>query len=144
MSRLPLDPLPDEDVRTLVGVLLPKPISARAVRGVMERAEGNAFFAEELVAAAGSAGASSSLPDSLAELLLVRLDGSEPEARSVVRAAAVAGRRVAHSLLAAVVDTDGDTPDRGLRAAVRSDVLIAVPGTVRLRIPARAARRGCL
>ena len=95
VSRLHLDPLPDEDVRTLVGVLLPKPISARAVRGIVERAEGNAFFAEELVAAAGSAGASSSLPDSLAELLLVRLDQLEPEARSVVRAAAVAGRRVA-------------------------------------------------
>jgi DNA-binding CsgD family transcriptional regulator/tetratricopeptide (TPR) repeat protein len=126
VSRLHLDPLPDEDVRTLVGVLLPKPISARAVRGIVERAEGNAFFAEELVAAAGSAGASSSLPDSLAELLLVRLDQLDPEARSVVRAAAVAGRRVAHSLLAAVVDTDSDTLDRGLRAAVESNVLIAV------------------
>ncbi len=126
VSRLHLAPLSDDDVRALVGVLLPEPISAPSVRGIVERAEGNAFFAEELVAAAGSSGVTSSLPDSLTELLLVRLDQLDSEARSVVRAAAVAGRRVAHSLLAAVVDRDGAVLDRGLRSAVESNVLVAV------------------
>ena len=47
-------PLPDADVRALVGVLHPAPLRESDVRGIVERAEGNAFFTEELVAAAAS------------------------------------------------------------------------------------------
>ena len=49
VSRVELGRLPDDDVRALVGSLHPGPMSERALRGIVERAEGNAFFTEELV-----------------------------------------------------------------------------------------------
>ena len=63
----------------------------------MRRAEGNAFFVEELVGAAVQPG--SWVPDDLADVLLVRLDRLDDAARQVVRVASVAGRKVAHDLL---------------------------------------------
>ena len=86
------------------------PLVARAAPGrrcpsatcarIVERAEGNAFFTEELVGRRPT-GASRSLPDDLADLLLVRLDQLDDAARQAVRAAVGAGRRVPHELLAA-------------------------------------------
>ena len=102
VHRVQLDPLADVDVRRLVRALLPGPLSESDLHAIVRRAEGNAFFAEELVSAAqGARGAG--LPDDLADLLLVRLDRLDDGARAVVRAAACSGRRVSHPLLAAVV-----------------------------------------
>jgi DNA-binding CsgD family transcriptional regulator len=129
-SRLPtvtwlqLQPLPDADVRTLVHSLHTTPIPERDLQTIVARAEGNAFFTEELVAAT-ELGAKS-LPTNLADLLLVRLDQLDEDTRTVVRAASVAGRRVSHELLAHVVDIDAGALDRALRAAVERNVLVAV------------------
>ena len=93
--------LSDADVRTLVQALHPAPLRrARRSTRIVERAEGNAFFTEELVGRR-RASAAGSLPDDLADLLLVRLDQLDDAARQIVRAASVAGRRVSHELLAA-------------------------------------------
>ncbi len=89
------------------------------------RAEGNAFFAEELVSATqGAHGAG--LPDDLADLLLVRLDRLDDDARAVVRAAACSGRRVSHPLLAAVVGQPDEVLEAALRAAVEQNILVRV------------------
>ena len=85
----------------------PRPGGALAgaeVEDIVDRAEGNAFFVEELVGAASSPGRW--VPDDLADVLLVRLDRVDDAARQVVRAASVAGRRVAHELLAAASGLD--------------------------------------
>ena len=92
----------------------------------MARAEGNAFFVEELVGASRNNPAPGGLPDDLADLLLVRLDRLDDAGRQVVRAASCAGRRVTHALLAAVVDLSDDELDAALRAAVESHVLVQV------------------
>ena len=99
VTRLQLRPLDDADVRELVRVLHPAPLPESELRRIVERSEGNAFFTEELVAAAELG--SRLLPTDLADLLLVRLDQLDDATRLVVRAAAVAGRRVPHELLAA-------------------------------------------
>ncbi len=127
VHRLQLDPLPDPDVRALVAALtssLVGPLTDGEVQAIVARAEGNAFFAEELVGAAtgGSAGPGG-LPEDLADLLLVRLDRLDDAAREVVRAAACSGRRVSHAMLAAVVGLDDDELDRALRGAVEQNVL---------------------
>ena len=127
VQRVQLDPLPDSDVRRLVRALLPGPLSESDLQAIVSRAEGNAFFAEELVSAAeGAHGAG--LPEDLADLLLVRLDRLDDEARAVVRAASCAGRRVGHPLLAAVVGQPDDVLDRSLRTAVEQNILIRVGG----------------
>jgi DNA-binding CsgD family transcriptional regulator len=128
VSRLELGRLPDEDVRTLVRTLHPLPMPERAVRGIVERAEGNAFFTEELVAAAESG--TGVLPVALADLLLVRLDRLDDDARQVVRAAAVSGRRVSHEVLALVVDLEPSALDAAIRSAVERNVLVPTPGDV--------------
>ncbi|GAA3677939.1 helix-turn-helix transcriptional regulator [Nocardioides ginsengisoli] len=121
VARLPLAPLTEPDVRALVRELAPTGLDARDVARIVERAEGNAFFVEELVAS----GHCRDLPDDLADLLLVRLDGLSDAARHVVRVASVAGRRVTHDLLAATADLTADQLDDGVRQAVEMNVLEA-------------------
>ncbi|MDQ3628748.1 MAG: AAA family ATPase [Actinomycetota bacterium] len=124
VRRIVLAPLPDSDVRHLVRSLHPGSLRESDLHLLVERAEGNAFFAEELVAAAGlGCGA---VPDDLADLLLLRLDQLEESARLVVRVASVAGRRVAHELLARVVGLDAAMLEQALRAAVERNVLVPV------------------
>ncbi|MDH2413222.1 LuxR family transcriptional regulator [Nocardioides sp. CER19] len=125
VGRVVLDPLGDDQVRALVAFLDP------AVRGadredIVARAEGNAFFVEELVGAAGGPG--HWIPDELADVLLVRLDRLDETTRTVVRTASVAGRRVGHELLAAVVGLEAPALDEALRHAVESHVLVAGEG----------------
>lgn len=123
-ARCTLEPLPDTAVRTLVRALVRGPLPESQMHTIVERAEGNAFFAEELVAATRSG--RGRLPDDLASLLLVHLDQLEGPARDVARAAACAGRRVSHALLSEVVDLDPSTLDTALRAAVDAHVLVPV------------------
>lgn len=122
VARLHLQPLAEPDVRVLVHALHPAPLPEAQVSNIVQRAEGNAFFTEELVAAIDSNGLS--LPTDLADLLLVRLDQFDDTSRLVVRAAAVAGRRVPHALLSLVVGIDGDRLDRALRDTVEGNVLV--------------------
>lgn len=124
LRRLQLGPLPDAYVRRLVGGLQVGAMSERDLHTIVARAEGNAFFAEELTVASemGSEG----LPDDLSDLLLVRLDRLGDSAKQVVRAASCSGRRVSHILLSQVVDQDDEELERSLRAAVESNVLVQV------------------
>ncbi|MGO1971942.1 MAG: helix-turn-helix transcriptional regulator [Propionibacteriaceae bacterium] len=122
VQRIMLGPLPEAQVRALVRALQPEPLRESAVQTIVSRAEGNAFFTEELVAAAHSPG--QALPDDLADLLLVRLDRLSDEARTVVRAAAVAGRRVSQRLLERIVDLSDQALDEALRALVEANLLV--------------------
>ncbi|MEJ7707244.1 MAG: AAA family ATPase [Nocardioidaceae bacterium] len=122
VSRLQLEPLSDGDIRSLVQALHPTPLPERDVHEIVVRAEGNAFFTEELVGAAGRD--AHSLPDDLADLLLLRIDQLDDNGRLAVRAAAAAGRRVSHALLSLVVDLEPRALDLALRAAVDSYVLL--------------------
>lgn len=122
VHRVHLGPLDDTSVRELVRSLGPAMLSEADLHAIVTRAEGNAFFAEELVAATelGSPG----LPEDLASLLLVRVDQLGEDARKVVRAASCAGREVTHDLLEAVVGLDSTGLEAALREAVDSMVLV--------------------
>jgi DNA-binding CsgD family transcriptional regulator/tetratricopeptide (TPR) repeat protein len=124
LHRVQVGPLEATDIRTLIRALHPEPLPERALAAIVERAEGNAFFAEELLSATALTGGM--LPDDLADLLLVRLDRLDDSARAVVRAASVAGRRVSHELLSQVLTTSGAGAahlDSALRQAVDAHVL---------------------
>jgi class 3 adenylate cyclase len=97
-----LEPLPERAVRELVADLLDDP-AADLVQAIVDRADGNPFFAGEIVRsladAAGStrdpealARAVAAIPDTVHGTVLARLDGLDPTARRVVQLGAVLGR----------------------------------------------------
>jgi predicted ATPase len=146
VARVQLSPLPETAVRALVAELAPELAEdqLRAVTAdIVARAEGNAFFVEELVAAASS-GTAVDLPVDLADVLLVRLDRLDDTARQVVRAASAAGRRVGHDMLRATAGLDDAALDAGLRGAVDLNVLIADRGAYAFRPASRGAQNACL
>ncbi|SDT31888.1 regulatory protein, luxR family [Friedmanniella luteola] len=121
VARVELGPLSDAAVRDLVQRLHPDPLAAAEIRTVVERAEGNAFFTEELVAAVGS----TVVPRDLAGLLLLRLDSLDVESQLVVRAAAAGGRQVRDDVLAAVAGLGPEAFEAAVRSAVELNVLVA-------------------
>lgn len=123
--RMHLAPLADGDVRALVQASRPELVGRREAEEIVRRAEGNAFFAEELMAVQALGSTVTTLPTELADLLLLRLDRLPDDARAVVRAAACVGRRVPHLMLAEVVDLPAAALDEALRAAVEANVLLA-------------------
>ena len=131
VERVQLSPLPDDDVRALVALLAPAGLSDRELDTIVGRAEGNAFFVEELVGATGMS--DESLPMDLADVLLVRLDRLDDHARQAVRVASVAGRKVAHDLLAATSGLDARHLEEALRKAVEMNVLVAGEGRYSFR-----------
>ena len=139
VDRLQLEPLADDDVRLLVRALHPSTMSEAEYASIVDRAEGNPFFIEELVGAAWSG----QVPGELADVLLVHLDRLDDTTRQVVRIVSVAGRQVSHELLAAVSDLGAAELEGALRNAVEAQ---RPRGLARwhLRLPARAARRGGL
>ncbi|GGD08294.1 LuxR family transcriptional regulator [Nocardioides daphniae] len=125
VDRFQLDPLDAGEVRDLVRALRPAQLtgadlSEAQVADIVARAEGNAFFVEELV---GAAATCDGVPGELADVLMVRLDGLDDDAQQAVRTAAVAGRRVTHGLLATVSGLAPERLDRALREAVERHVL---------------------
>ncbi len=122
VERIQVEPLPPADVRRLVDQLSSVPFPEERVRDIVTRAEGNAFFVEELVGA--SSARDGGIPEDLADVLLVRLEGLDDAAVTVVRASAVAGRRVSHAALSAVVDVASVDLDRAVRDAVEGHVLV--------------------
>lgn len=126
VHRVALSPLPDDAVRLLIAELVPEGLTEKELADIVDRAEGNAFFVEELTSAA--AGPGRWVPADLADVLLVRLDRLDDTARQVVRAASVAGRRVSHVLLAAASGIEDRALEDGLRKAVEMNILVAGEG----------------
>ncbi|MFE4667386.1 AAA family ATPase [Streptomyces sp. NPDC056716] len=125
VERLELRPMPDAEVATLVrGLrgLRGGPLPDTTLRRIVERAEGNAFYAEELLAATGSG--DGGVPSGLADVLLIRFEELSDIAQQVLRTASVAGRRVAHDTLRAAVGLPDDVLEEALREAVGRQLLL--------------------
>jgi DNA-binding NarL/FixJ family response regulator/Mrp family chromosome partitioning ATPase len=88
---------------------------------VIRRAEGNAYFAEELLA---TSSAGSELPTGLADLLLARTVDLSAEAQQVLRAAAVAGRRVDDELVMRAAGLATTEYEGAVREAVARQLLV--------------------
>jgi DNA-binding CsgD family transcriptional regulator/tetratricopeptide (TPR) repeat protein len=130
VDRLQLSPLSATDVRTLIAELGDS-LAEHEIADIVSRAEGNAFFVEELVGAASGPGRW--VPDDLADVLLVRLDRVDDAARQVVRTASVSGRKVSHDMLAAASGLTEPQLDEGVRQAVEMNVLVATDGRYAFR-----------
>ena len=128
VTRIDLVRLDAAGVRELLGAILGGRPDDRLVRRVHARSDGNPFFAEELLAAGQDAAGRGGLSATLEEVLLARIAVVPEESQPILAAAAVAGRRIDHDLLAEVVGGSGERLHDGLRAAIASSVLVAESG----------------
>ncbi|HZN73956.1 MAG TPA: AAA family ATPase [Micromonosporaceae bacterium] len=109
---------------TFVNALGAEPVGSERMERYFELSEGNAYFAEQLVAADDPAAPTPQVPETLNEIMRVRLALLSGAATNVVRVAAVAGRRVSDSLLAAVIDLDAVVLDEALRECLDRRIFV--------------------
>ena len=138
-TEVMLAPLPAVDggellARTLRGADLPKALRER----ILERAEGNPFFIEEIVRALIHEGvveraadgtwkverdtAEVRLPETIQSVVTARIDRLDESARRTLQSAAVIGRTFARPVLARVSGADGQL-DRDLATLQRVDLI---------------------
>src|ERR1700728_420518 len=125
-ERVRVSRLTDPQVAELVAAITGAEPSRRLVDTVQSRSDGNPFFAEEVLAASADGLA---LPAELRNLVLTRMQSLSTGSWYVLRAAAVAGRRVEHSLLAEVTGLAEPELLAAMRQAVEHHVL-TVDGAV--------------
>jgi class 3 adenylate cyclase len=127
LTEIRLDPLDEEDSRTLVANLLEIESLPEPVRDViLTRAEGNPFFVEEVVRMLIERGvilrrgerwvaieeiASTEIPETLHGLLLARIDQLPDSAKRSLRIASVIGRQFPVRVLEHVMNTGTDRLD---------------------------------
>jgi class 3 adenylate cyclase/tetratricopeptide (TPR) repeat protein len=130
-----LEPLAEADAADLLAHLLgPNRLGERAATRILEVAEGNPLFVEELVAMLAEDGdLPSTVPPTIHALLAARIDRLPEQARAVLEAAAVEGKEFARERVEVLV---GDSVDEQLLALVRTDLIRpagASRGTFRFR-----------
>jgi predicted ATPase/class 3 adenylate cyclase len=136
--ELALRPLTVEESARLLDHVVPGEPLPAGVRGmVLDKAEGNPFFLEEIVRsllddgtiARGPEGwrvtrsaAEIQLPESLQAVIAARIDRLETESRETLQAAAVIGRTFLYRILATIREAS-DTLDRQLLALQRLELV---------------------
>lgn len=124
--RLDLERFGPEELGDLVAGVLGESPSAELVGSVFERSGGNAFLAEEILAADGRGAL---VPSTVGSLVLARMSALSAPARDLLRLAAVAGVLVGHRLLAAATGVrPGDGPlIAAARELTENHLLVADP-----------------
>jgi DNA-binding CsgD family transcriptional regulator/tetratricopeptide (TPR) repeat protein len=126
VERLEVGRLDRRELAELLGGILDGPVAPALVGEILARSEGNPFFAEELLAAHQEG---ARLPSALRDLVLARTESLSEAAQRLLAVAAVAGTRVDHELLAAVVGQDAERLVGLLREAVSHHALVVDQAT---------------
>ena len=123
LEHVDLAPLSDDAVRELVSLIEDAPTDTGTTAEITRRAEGNPFFAEELVA---SAAAGQMLTGGLSRVLRARVEQLDDMSQRVLRAIALkGGRYIGHELLSRVTGLADETLEAALASAVEHHVLEA-------------------
>src|SRR3954468_17027720 len=117
--RVELKPLTREELAEQLADILGEPPKGMLLDRLFARSEGNPLFAEELLAA-GTDGRGS-LPPTLRDALMLRIERLSPDAQELLRVLA-AGRRLDHEILA---DASGIDPRVPVREAVAAQLVVA-------------------
>jgi class 3 adenylate cyclase/tetratricopeptide (TPR) repeat protein len=138
VTRLLIEELPPSDAAALVRELLGGTPPAGLER-LVEKAQGNPFFIEEVVRTLVDSGVLARdgetwrltrepdevvVPDSIEGLIVARLDRLEERSREVVQVGAVIGRRFGYNVLARLMPRRDDLPER-LEQLSDEDLLLA-------------------
>jgi DNA-binding CsgD family transcriptional regulator len=119
VQRAELPRLTRGETGDLLAAIAGRELEPARVDGVFARSEGNPLFAEELL------GCGDELPESLRDLVLVRVQGLPEPTQGMLRVASAAGERAGHALLSAVSGLGDDDVEKALRPAVAANVLVA-------------------
>ena len=122
-ERLQLQPLTRAELAQQLAAIMGSRPPTRTIDEIFERCEGNPFFAEELLAGT-EPDPTDALPESLRDALLLRVERLAPSTQDLLRAAAVVGRSVDHSLLAQVSGATDAELIAALREATEHHVLV--------------------
>ena len=114
-------PLRNEAMAEHLTALAQQPLEAADLEAIIRRAEGNTYYAEELLAASACG---TGLPAGLADLLLARLQRLSLAGQQVVHAAAVAGRRVEDDLVRRACGLEEPEYEQAVREAVANQLLV--------------------
>jgi tetratricopeptide (TPR) repeat protein len=109
-----LGPLSRKASEQLVRDALGREARLDVIRRIVERADGNAFYLEELIRAV-AAGRGDTFPDSVLGTVEARLDAEGSEAKRVLRAASVFGERFSTHGVAALLGGDEHLSEVGGR-----------------------------
>jgi ABC-type oligopeptide transport system substrate-binding subunit/class 3 adenylate cyclase len=134
LREIDLGPLGDADGELLAALVAPATLPAELERRVLEAADGNPFFLEELVRSLADVGAlvridegwrfdhavEVEVPPTVEKAILARLDRLSPSARELVTAASALGRTFALPLLEGVL---GQLPEDALHELQRLGLL---------------------
>lgn len=121
-QRLELERFDREELREMIASIISCEPPTDLVDLVFARSEGNAFFAEELIAARGT---TDQIPESLRDIMLARMDALSEGSQRLLRVVAVIGRRADHRLVSALSDSSSeDELSSGLREATEHQVLV--------------------
>jgi DNA-binding SARP family transcriptional activator/tetratricopeptide (TPR) repeat protein len=114
-SQLVLDRLPNAQARRLVGAVAADGLESQVASRIVDTAEGNPLFLEQLVAAQAEH-EEATLPLTLQTVLTARIDRLEPGERTVLRYASIEGRSFHPGALAELLP-------EGERAAMETRLL---------------------
>jgi tetratricopeptide (TPR) repeat protein len=112
VSELRLPPLSARAAAQLVHAALGDAADDATTARVVDRAQGNAFYLEELIRAA-AAPTPEAVPETVLAMVMARLDALEPACRRVLRAASVLGRAFPPAALGPLLD---DAPTESIHA----------------------------
>ena len=121
-SKLEVGALPAQDVAQMVTGIVGGAVDEAIVARVVERSQGNPFFAEELLAAE-RASPGAELPPLVRQVVLDRVRQLPENAQSVLRFVAAFGSQAAYADIAAATRLDETDLIEALRLTVRHAVL---------------------
>ena len=124
VQRLELSPLTRRASERLVTHALGDDVGSDVKSQLVSTAEGNAFFLEELIQAAGAG--STELPTTVIGTVQARLDRAGPTARAVLRAASVFGRSFWRGGVRALLGDSVEEPDVDAALSHLSDAEIVI------------------
>ena len=129
VTSVQLGPLSPSALTELLFAIADAPgrLSAATVNQIVASAEGNAYYAEELLAALSDPADARNgpvLPSGLAALLMSRVERVSDAAQRVLRAASVAGRRSGDDLVRAASGLPDAAYDEAVREAVANQLLV--------------------
>jgi DNA-binding CsgD family transcriptional regulator len=126
VDRLDLEPFDGGESAAQLRAIAGHDLDPALIDSIHTRSGGNAFFAEELLAAAGQDGRSE-LPQTLRDLLLARVTDLAEGTQEFLRVASAAGQRVDPGLIGAALDMDSTALYDALRESVSHQVLVPDP-----------------